>query len=462
MLLNLTRRSWTFDLQPYLLALALGATLGLASVVSPLAGLAIIVVGVGLLVILRNPLLLLYMHALAVVWLSGVPRDHLIPILRPNEPLLALAAGMGFIIIILRHSKTRAPTQIITAIVVLALGTSILPVLLYALRGFRIGISELFSLLGPLQYLVVTWLFANLPRSQAERMQVLQVMIAGVTMVALVGILEALGVGFVHSFIAFMYPSIHQSQAADVGRVISILGAWNSLGNFLMISMLFMWMLLPTLKTPLYRYNTIIALGLSAFCLLASGSFASIIGLVIAFGISRIFERRGLRQMAYMLGGLVVAGIIMFPLIAPRFEYQFGEDGSRGFVPQTLTYRFYLWETIFLPALERNNNWIWGINPNLTGGVFTWAWTENQYLYLLVRSGVISLIGHLLWVAITAAWLYRRAKHSTGLARVLSVSLFSLLCALTIMGMSNEVFTNSGSIDYFWMLLGIAVKADSI
>ncbi|MCA9911345.1 MAG: hypothetical protein KC519_21980, partial [Anaerolineae bacterium] len=368
----------------------------------------------------------------------------------------------GFLVIILSNSSGQTPLGLVAALALYIVGTSILPTVLFMLRGFKMGIGDMFGLIAPVQYLVVLWLFSNLPKNDDERMETLQVMYLGITMVSLSTIGQFLGVGFVDALIFRFYPSIQTETAAEYGRVTSILNAWNSLGNFLMIVLLLIILTYPLAKKRWHRYNMIAAGGLGALAFFLSGSFASIGGLLIAFLITRYFDRRGMKQMLYFAAALVVLGVIMAPIISTRLEYQFGSGGSsNSIVPQTLSHRFKLWETLFFPALERNNNWIWGITPNLaSSGIFTWGWTENQYLYLLIRSGVISLIAHLAWMAMMMLWLYRKMKRSKvgTLSFALTLGSFALMATLGVMGMTNEVFTNSGSIDYYWMLLGLTVK----
>lgn len=454
------RREYRPDYQPYIWALLFGLTLGLASVVSPFAGIGLILAAVGIFIILRKPIVLCFVHIMGIVWLSGIPRDYLIPMLVPNEPVLVLVAAMGFLIIILSNRSGQTPAGLVAALAIFILGTSILPTMLFMLRGFRMGIGDIFGLVAPVQYLVVLWLFANLPKDDDERMEILQVMYLGSTMVSLSAIGQFLNVGFVTSFIFRFYPSIQTETAAEYGRVTSILNAWNSLGNFLMIILLLIILTFPLVKKRWHRINTIIAGLLGLLALFLSGSFASVGGLLIAFIITRYFDRRNLKQTLRLAAIMAVVGLVMAPLITTRLDYQFGGSGS-GVVPSTLAHRFKLWETLFFPALERNNNWIWGITPNLaSSGIFTWGWTENQYLYLLIRSGIISLVAHLIWMTMTMVWLYRKMRRATvgTFAHALALGCFTLLVTLGIMGMTNEVFTNSGSIDYYWMLLGLTVK----
>ncbi|MBE0690140.1 MAG: hypothetical protein IH587_08480, partial [Anaerolineae bacterium] len=354
------RKDYQPDYQPYIWALLFGLTLGLASALSPIAGVGLILAAVIVFIILRKPIVLCFLHIMAVVWLSGMPRDYIIPVFVPNQPVLLLVAAMGFLVIILSTRTGQTPGGLVAALAIFVVGTSILPTMLFMLRGFKMGVGDIFGLIAPVQYLVVLWLFANLPKNDDERMEILQVMYLGSTMVSLSAVGQFLGIGFVDALIFRFYPSLQTETAAEFGRVTSILNAWNSLGNFLMIVLLLIGLTYPLAKKRWHRYNMIVAAGLGTMAFFLSGSFASIGGLLIAFIITRYFDRRGLKQTIYLAGVLVVIGLIMAPIIATRLEYQFGSGGSSNtIVPQTLSHRFKLWETLFFPALGRNNNWLW-------------------------------------------------------------------------------------------------------
>jgi len=73
---------------------------------------------------------------------------------------------------------------------------------------------------------------------------------------------------------------------------------------------------------------------------------------------------------------------------------------------------------------------------------------------------MVSLVGHLLWAGITIAWLYRRVRENFGISRSVIVSALAVLVVLTIAGITNEVFSFSGAVDYLWILLGIAASTE--
>jgi hypothetical protein len=451
------------DITQYFWALVFGLAIGAASFLSPFIGVAIIFLIVVLIAALNKPVTLLFLYTFTIVLFSGIPRGELIPLIVPNEPFLALTFGAGLLIILLtnagRHDTEKISPYVILAIVVYFVGTALLPTLVYLMRGWRLSIPQMLNLLAPIQYLILFWVSANLPRNEEERLQLLHVMIFCASIVSITGLLQAVGFGPMMAILERFYPSEHLATAVESGRVTSILNAWNSLGNFLMIALVLILNVAGLNRAgTLGKINIVTALLLCVACLIASGSFASFGGVILALAITKFFDRRGLKLLGWMAILGVLAVIVLWPIISIRFDYQFGGAGNSG-TPQTLEYRFHLWETIFFPALGKNNNWAWGISPLLNTGIFTWAWTENHYLFLLVRSGIISLVAHLLWVGMMMRWMWNIRKRSeSDVQRMIANVAFALMATLTLMGMTNEVFTNSGSIDYFWMLMGIAAK----
>jgi hypothetical protein len=438
-------------IEPYVQALILGAALAGATLVHPMIGFGVIVGLAFTALALTRPLVLCYLLVLAVVFLSGMPRGGLVPLFIPNEPVLILSAGITFFVMLARNQMPQMPTAVWFALGCMVLGTALIPAVMYYVRDFPLTMSDMFSLVAPIQYVLVVWMFASLPNSKSDRYKIVQFMLLCGSIVALIGLLEAVNIGPVMSFINAFYPNEHLEDAAEIGRVTSILGAWNSLGNFLMIN------LIAVLAMHGYRargkwgtLNLLANLVLCSACLLASGSYASLIGLMLSlFIVKGFFDRRGWKIIILFLIMMAVAAVFLQDLIIERLDYQYRHG---GIVPETLAYRFQVWRDIYIPMIAANP--LWGIAPTFAGR-FTWAWAESQYFYLLVRSGMVSLIGHLAYVFTLAGWAFRRFKADAGITRQLGVALFAILTVLTIMGFTNEVFTNSGAVDYLWIIVGL-------
>jgi hypothetical protein len=437
-----------------LVAITVGAALGLLSAINPMLGGVTVIGVVGLYLLLTRPMLLGYIVIAAIVLTSGMRRGALIPMLRPNEAALFALSGLMFFVVMLRRPKGIASQVLSVAALIWLFGTVIVPLVSYWFRGWRFSTSEITNLVGPIKFILVFWMFSYLPRSEKDRMNLLTFMIACAALYSIVGLLQVAKVSFVINFLGTYYPSQHFSDSIALGRVTSLFSAWNSTGTFLMIVIIIVIAIQPL---PMTRFQRLIQLGslaLCAACLLASGSFAGIGGLLAGIGIVKFFDRRGLKFLLYLGLGLAIAALILSPIILARLAYQFA--GSDGGTPQTFGTRLELWEKLFLPIIFANNPWF-GIMPTLEN--VTWQWAESQYLYLLIRSGLVSLFAHLAWVGLSMFWLYRKWRQYTGLAQVLALVAFAVFFVMSIMSFTNEVFTMTGSVDYLWIMMALIVNS---
>lgn len=439
----------TAEFQNLIWACAIGAGLGGLCLISPLIPVALLVGGGAALAMLRKPILMCYVVVGAVVFLSGMQRGELVPLFIPNEPILVLVAGISYFVIIMREENPKLAKPVLTAIGIFTVGTALLPLAAYKLRDFPLSTSAIFSLLAPIQYIVILCLFAFLPKDETEKHNLLQWMLLCASGVALIGILEAMRVPFIQNLLTQLYPSIHLDVAEKFGRVTSVLGAWNALGNFLLINLILIFAMQSYRRSRLHNLNTVAALLLCTVCLLASGSYASLIGLVIALVIVKWYDRSNLRLLLGLGFIVTIAIVLLYPLISARLDYQFREG---GLLPETLLYRFEVWQNVFLPVISRNP-WF-GVSPTFAGYT-SWGWAESQYLYLVFRSGIVSLVAHLAFVFILIVWSHKRIRTAQSLDRKLAIALLGILVSFTIMGITNEVFTSSGAVEYIWIVLGL-------
>lgn len=441
----------------YSWAVLVGVVIGVACLFSPVIAFGLIAGIVFLVIALRAPIVLCYVVIAATVFLSGMPRGHLINLFIPNEPILVMSAGLAFFAITVRRDKVRYPPMFLLALLTFIGGTAVAPLLAYFARGFSLNMSDIFSLLAPVQYLVLVWMFSQIPRDDAERHGILQWMLLCASGVAFIGLLQAVNFSPAVSLLSQWYPSSHQTEAADLGRVTSVLGAWNSLGNYLMIALLLIIAMQGYKRTLLANLNMLVALTLTGACLLASGSYASLIGLVLGVMVIKgVFDRHGMKILLLLVIGFLVAAVVLQAQISERLGYQFRNG---GLIPETLAYRFIVWQQIYLPIIGKHL--IWGVSPTFAGYV-TWGWAESQYLYLLFRSGLMSLMAHITFVTLLMVWAYRHVRSDASLGRMLAIVLFTILLVLSIMGLTNEVFTSSGAIDYLWIIIGLVAGAGRV
>ncbi len=444
-----------------LLACLVGVIIGLLLLVSPWLALGATLGVIVCITALSKPILLCYLTIGAVALTSGIERGKLIPILKPNEAVLLFSAGIAFIVILTRKTYQSINLHLISpAIIMLIGGTILIPGISYLIRGTTLTIQDGLTLLAPLQYVLLFWLFTYLPRNNVERRRIIQLMLLCGAVVAAVGLLQGARFGFVTDLLHKWYGSVHETKAATVGRITSLMSAWNVLGIFLMVNLLITWAFGISRPSDLGRVTIAIVMALCTVCLLVSGSYAGAIGLVLGIGIITVLLRGINRKTIILFMGLasvfLLATILFKPLIQERLNAQFGYGGA---VPESLIYRFKVWREIYLPAVQQNL--LWGINPTVPT-TFSWRYTESQFLTLLFSFGLVGLIAFLAWIGITLTWLFHRFRQHNGMLKSVTAITIAILLVLSAAGFTNAVFTYSGTADYVWIILALVTANEDV
>jgi|GEM_PF-2067939 hypothetical protein len=361
-----------------------------------------------------------YLLAVGFPLTAGISRLSQSAELRPNELLLLLLLAL----LVIRLLALRLPLPRLTwfdvAAMAIILGGSLLPLLTLYGRGESLTTAAVIVLLGPLKNYAVFWT-ARLALARTEYAQrAITVMLVTSGVVSLIGIAQALQVGPVVHFLTTYYPTKQVLGASSVGRITSVVGGWNDFAAYLcfvlLISIAVAMARIQIL--PSLLFNGLIALDIVA--LLITGSIASILGLVAGVLILGVLFGEGARirriLVLVVLAG-VLAGVIFAPLLAVRLSHQFG-GGNNGIIPQSLVYRFYLWQTYFLPAIARHP--LLGVAPTIPASI-PWPTEDSGYLYLLFRGGIIYLLCYLTftWCCI---WGERLLLYPHFPSRILAIS----------------------------------------
>ena len=434
----------------------IGLILGIVSLISPWLGLLLVIGTAVIIALLSKPVLITYLLVSAIVLTSGMQRGHPIPFLIPNEVVLLLSVLVAIPFVVLkRWQRITLPRHALLAIIILVGGTVVIPYVTYLLRAIPLDIADHLKLLAPVQYILIFWLFRNLPNSDAVRVRLIRWMLFWASIVAVIALLQTFRVGPVTALLSTWYRSAHEAVAGP-GRATSVLGAWNGLGTFMMLNLVLGRTLLYSQGEELSgRVFLLITMGLCAMGLLVSGSYAGLLGTALGFLIIGRIERR-MRASLLLLLAIVILILPLLPYITQRFEYQFR---SGGLLPQTLVFRFKVWREVFWPIVREH--WLFGFRPVLPANV-SWQYAESQYLTLLVQSGIASLFAHLAWIGLMLLWLRRKLHSRHELSAVLARSTFTTLIVLTMMGLTNAVFTYSGVIEYVWIFLGLIGSVEEV
>lgn len=432
----------------YLFAVLVGLGFGLVLFVQPQWGFLCMTAGIGVVLAERRPVLLAYLVIAGIAFFSGMTRGKLIPLLVPHEAILVGVAILLAPLILPRLRASGAPDVLLRGLLlVYALGLTIYPVVEYLVRGVSLTPNEIMRLVAPLQFVLLFAVFRYFFSEVAERTRLLRwILICGAG-IAFIGLLQQARIGFVVRLLHTWYPSSHEAAALRAARITSVMAVWNGLGTLMMLLIL-MLRCLMIVKPPVMSRRTIILLmGICAACLFATTSFASLIGLVLGLLIIEAFDRRAKGTVIFIFLGLALVGFLLRENILHRFSFQFGQA---GLVPQSLGYRFKVWREVFLPLLRAH--WLWGFRPVMPSWL-AWEFPESQYLNLILRSGIFSLLAHVSWVALALVWIRRRIRSSDAQVSAMAIFLFALFVVLSIMGFSNEVFSYSVVAHYLWLTL---------
>ncbi len=402
---------------------------------------------------------LLYLVVVTAVFTSAIPRGSVVPLLAPNEFALLLVLLPAFAFALLSGKERPFPGAPIVAVTLLIAGTVFAPVFSYPLRNMGLTPSQAISYLAPLQYIVLLWLFAVLPKNQAQQKKVVQLIIFCAAIVALIGVLQAFEVPQIAAFLETWYPSDQLPRAAELSRATSVLGAWNALGLFMVVNIFLVLAIYPYETKRLYRVNMQVALVLLPLGLIATNLYSGFLALVFGVFLLRIFDPKILNRQAITVAVIAITlGVaVLLPGLLARYALQ--SSGGGTFLFETLQYRVNIWVRDFLPLI-RENPW-WGVSP--TFETLPFDFPESQYFYLLIRSGFVGLVAHLGWVVVLLLWLrgvYKRARTPFSSA-LIAVAITQLL-AFSLVGIINPVFTYSGSIDVLWITLGLIVGSERL
>lgn len=455
---------------------ALLAGLGLVAILSSVASRNVFVgLAGGLLllaaIVVPRPIFVVYGLTLLLPLTAGMVRGGVIPFLRVSQALLVV----GFLLFLLsrtgRSGKTRL-TIIDLAFALYFLTGSILPVLALFYRGDTLnfnapdkftGVTPLQVLLGPLQYYLLYRIVVAVISSEKQIEWVLKLSFAASILVALIGILQKLGISFVNAFLGRFYPTFNLHYVLSTRlisitdlRITSTLEFYSGLAGYLTCNMI-----AALACSSAHKKSSISSLLLTAtlvidgIALVLTGTVAALVGLAIGVAMVFILFRRLPRSLVFVVVGMALTAFIFSPFILARFnDWHTGPD-SQGIVPQAYAHRIVLWRDLILP--EIGQHLLFGSGPAPKSSAY-WSSEETQYLYLLLRGGLFYLLSYLLLVGVAIAACWRQIKQkSEYTSRTVAIATLVILVAISVMNVSAEYFTYAGVTQVLWTFIAIVI-----
>jgi hypothetical protein len=436
-----------------------GLVIGILSLISIWLSLVLVLGVIFVVVALQKPIIFCYFLIAVVTLTSGIPRGTIVPMFSLNELALVLTLAITVVYAVISRRPVLNPGYGFTSFILLICGGVILPIAAYLYQGVELTIDNSFSLFTAIQYFLIFWIFQTIPENNRERLNLIYFMILCAVIVAIVGILQMLGVSFINQFLASYYPSSHGLVAMETMRVTSLLGAWNAMGMFLMMNLVLSWAVLNSKTQINNRMLLIVSMILILICLILTGSYAGLLTLVVGITLSEIFSKsrlqnlpKNMTRISLILLVVIMLQPVLLPVISNRIAFQ---SRYGGILPETLVFRFEVWEKVFMPPIREAFPWAVAPTVPLT---YAWLFPESQYVLLQFTTGLIGLASFIGWVMLSLVYLQSRRANTTGFPNMVVSTTMIVIILLTLAGLTNAVFTYSGVSEYLWILLAFSTS----
>ncbi|MCD2195819.1 sugar transferase [Actinomycetospora endophytica] len=438
-------------------ALALGATrLGSGAAATLLEVVLLgLIVGAVLVATALRPVSAVYLYVATLPFLAGIDRSTLIPLVRPNEAVLALVlvgATTGWIVRWTRTGTLPRPVLYpvdppLAAFVVLA---TVWPVASEMLRGLTPTGADLAATL-PMVKLAALYLLVRVTVRERRQIETLiRLIIWPAATVSVIAVLQTLGVTPVLQVLQTWWGS--QDSPADLQeRGTTTLGSPLATGDVLVIAAVIL--VCCAVRGLLGRRERIVAGALLVTGIVATGQVTAWISAAVAAAfLLAAFPRlrRGWWRVLVPLAVLATAGI---PALAARLQ----ETSSSG-VPVSWLTRWDNLSHFYLPALG-DFHFLLGVRPNsVLPAPETWRdviYLESGYLELLWIGGIPLLLGFvwLSWAVLRTARDAAAGPDARGaLGQALGISWWTLI----VVSVLDAHLTLRGTGDLLFVLLAVA------
>ncbi len=399
-----------------------------------------------------------YLGTLPII--AGIDRGNLIPLVRPNEALLAVLLAGVLVGGYLRWCRgERVPLELhpldIPVGVFLLMSTA-WPLLSLLLRGQAPVTSDLAAVL-PVCKLVAVYLLVRLSvTTEAQLVRCFRLIIWPGAVVAVLAILQTLQFGPVVAMLQTIWtPDSH--AAALVERGTTTLASPLATGDYIIISLTLV--ICCGVRGLLHRWERL-ALGLVLGAgVLAAGQFSTWISAVVVAGLL-LWRFSPVRRSALRFLWLIpIALAFGAPALIGRLE-GFGEFG----VPRSWIGRWNNLSTFYLPRFDFINMLL-GVSPNsVLPAPERWReviYLEGGYLQLLWVGG-IPLVAAFLWLAVAVLRRMGELMARPGAVGATASTLWVCWWFVLLLTVIDPHLTLRGTGDVLFMLMGVTTGGLSV
>jgi len=321
----------------------------------------------------------------------------------------------------------------------------------------HLSITDWGTVFGQLQFFLIYRAVRTSLRTHAERRLAVAVLLIGTLPVALLAVLQQLKVGPVVHFLTTATGGVYGPTSVGTStRATGPFDNWAVLAGYLLPLLLVLCTL--TLSGQIGRYRRAAwIIGVVALTgLLLTEELSAIILLSIGTVVLFIQYGRGRRALRFAAVAVVIGALVAAPFLASRLNQEFSSSAGSGRhagVPQTLDYRWNVWTTQYIPAIEARP--LSGYGVDLPASI-QWPYPESQYISFLMEGGLplLALFAGLAWVMFKRSREAARSKDpfDQALGRALAVT----VVAMVVMNFIWPFLSNAGLPQILWCLLAIA------
>jgi hypothetical protein len=446
------------------------AGLGAAIMVAPLAlgiPLPTLLLGLGALALATavaiHPPLAVYLLLATTPLIVGIERGVAIPVLRPNEALLLLVCGglvtRGLVRLTAGHRPRLRVGPVDAAIVVMAVTSSLLPLLWMVARGKKVTVDDVLYALTLWKLLGVYLIVRSSIRTERQAHRCLWISVTVACVVAVVAILQALDLLGVPGLLARYYVTPGQESRLFDARGTATLGSSFAVADVITFNLAIAFGLLFWKRR---RRATVI--GMAIVLLLgipASGQVSGIIGLVVGAAAIGLLTRRFTRVGVLLLGVAPIAWLVFQPVVARRVS---DLDPVTG-LPYSWIARLRNLRTHFWPELFSDFNFVLGVRPAARVRVnLAWreyVWIESGHTWLLWTGGIPLFLAFCWFVVVSLRKTARVARARADAIGIAAMAGFSGLSVVAVLMTLDPHLTLRGAADLLFSLLALAGLVDS-
>ncbi len=397
----------------------------------------------------------------------GIGRGLVIPFVRPHELVLALlwiGLLVGPVRVWLARGLPRLPVSSVDLLVLTMAVTSSVTTLLWMVgRGAEVTRDDVLFALTLWKYLAVYVLFRVAVTTDAQVRRVLAIVLAATSLVALLGILQAIGAVDLSGVLS-VYAADANEAALAPNRASSTIGTPIGFADTVVIALAACigW---STMVGTFRRLVTAAGV-LFAVAALASGQASGVVAL-IAGGAAAGWAIGRLRSTAiWLLPGVALAGLLVAgPVLGQRLRNLDPHTGLpvswTGDYGRLANLQTYIW-----PRLAESANALFGVRPSSRVAApepwRAWVWIESGYTWLLWNGGVLLLAAFVAYLALglrtTLGVVRTRAEPAMSAA---ALAAFAGLVMVGVLMLLDPHLTIRGSADLLFPLVALAVTGSS-